>query len=461
LTRYDDELSPLLQFQRVKRIVAVPTGLWAAIVFLDTALFVFDFAADSILRRGMRSIAFYSLPLLLYWVVFATFYSSYRVLNRRGGIKSLAIFSLIQAVAYLVFVEAGMSAPLLPRGVALTWAAGIAVVVLVAIGSVSALIALPGPDAAEAGGETVSMLIAAIFSLVIAAITYFRSDGINYVSWGVVLGVLAAAVMVKADKLTLSLLYFLDPRGASGLYHLLIVKDDVETEKSRGLREAELARLQNEQRSTSALRLANELEQELNKVTFEKGRERIQAMIDDLRSMKSSEEGEQERRVLNARRTIEQLRSHRDIPRLTAGSNLTALGDRVTAHVGLDDAELLEAESIGLISPTQRHLWTIDAQLLLGQAQDEIGNEQVRGKRPLLLSISAAKQVKSTPILLATLTEAITGTSPPSLVPVKGAESDRWVEFRFETTSHTYSAVIVVGPRGDYNVLGLVRVPTS
>jgi len=455
----DEQSRPLAKIDRVKRIIAIPAMIWAAIVALELGLFAVGVADDSIFHRSLRSTAFYLLPLLLYWIVCATFYSSYRILNRRGGLKSAIVFIFIQVLAYFVFVEANVAAPALSRPASLWWTAVIAGVVVGVIAFVTMAIKVPVDVGPSEGADATSVLMAGIFSLIIAAITYFRVQGdIKYISWGVMLGVLAGGMMVKSDKLALALLYFLDPRGASGLYHLLAAHDEVEDEKARGLRELEMGRLQDERRRTSALRLANELEQELNTVSFERGKTQIVGLIEGLRNVSDAEEGEQERRIAVARHTIDRLRALRDVPLLTDSSNLSSVGERVSAHVGLNEAELTEAIAAGLIDARQKHLWTIDAQQTLQVSMHDVAGERLRGRKPVLVAANLEKSIKATPILLTTLIELLTKpTSPPTLIPIRGAEEEGWLEARFATVSYEYSAVIRRGPAGDFVVLGIFR----
>ncbi len=458
----------LEKLEKIRHIFLWPMVLGFGIILLDFLIYVLGFGSIEPLERITKTAAFFAFPAILIYIVMATFYSSYRVLGSRGH-KNILVFFLFQIMAYYLMVELDLEIPAMGSVQATLASASIALGIVLAVTLVQRSISVPDDlPTSEEGiitftdkrNESTGLVIAALFSLVIAAMIYFRNQGgIPFVSYGVLFGVVASGVVLKADKLILCLLFFLDPRGAINLFHLIKVRERVQQQKERSELEVEVGVWHKEERKTKALRLANELDQELSRAGFNKGERYLRSLIDSLQSPGGMSPEEQERKTLEAQEMIARLRSERTIPKVLPEVDYStlSLGEKIAGFLGLTKDNIREAIAEGLIDETQSHLWTPEAQFRIGNAMNDFKENRIRGRAPVYIAESWVEFFNRNAYLLDRIVESLTSDSPASLRDLLGANG--LVEMRFATVAREYSAVIQEGPAGMFNVLGAFEVP--
>jgi len=79
----------------------------------------------------------------------------------------------------------------------------------------------------------------------------------------------------------MGILCFLDPQGAVNLQRIIVLKSKAENEIDESEVEREKGELTTTRRAT-ALKLANELEQEVIRINFEQGKRKISSLIHKL-----------------------------------------------------------------------------------------------------------------------------------------------------------------------------------
>jgi len=286
------------KLEEIRKLFMWPMFLWFAIVLADFIFYVVEIDAFLEVRQWIGQIAFYSFPLVLIYLVFATFYSSYRILESRGY-KNIATFFFFQMIAYFIIDVLQVEIPKYDKTTSVILTIVMCLAIFVIISLVQLRIKIPegiiNKRASEYPNESMGMVISAIFSIVIASMIYFRvKGGVSFVTWGTFFGIMLSSMVHKADKTILGILYFLDPRGAINFFKIIQLKSEVEDERDLAEVEMELGSLTKAQMQRKALRLANELDQELHRVQFQEGERKIRALIDKLRDSDRLPPGQQQ-----------------------------------------------------------------------------------------------------------------------------------------------------------------------
>lgn len=472
----------LQKLERIRQFFVWPMAAWLVIVFIDFANYVLDIRDIGPIREFVELFAYYSFPVILIYVAIVTFYSSYRVLGSRGH-KNVIVFFLVQMFAAFFVAEVGLEIPSIGQrdAVILTFSIAIAIVVVVILvqgrivapqpSYVGARVSIrndrPGLDSGEGvhakdQSEPMGMVIAGLFSLVIAAMIYFRvRDGISFVPWGVFFGVLSSGIILNSDKLILSILFFLDPRGAVSLYHLIKLKEDVERERQRSEVEVEVGTLRNQERRTRALQMANELDQELKEATFQRGERDFRNLIDSLRTAKNLSPEQLEDKIAEAENYIGLLRQTKQVPHMLPEADYSGLSneEKMARHVGLAGEELEEAVAEGLIDPAQKFIWRSENQFRIRTAREDFSRNRVRGAFPVYLAESWSEYFEGNRLVLEKLVTSIAGEEALQLTPIKGADALGLMVLEFNTIANRYCAVIAEAQSGGFLVYGVFEVP--
>lgn len=445
----------LRRLEEIRRLFILPAYLWFAIVLFDFIFFVVEIDSFLEVRLWVEKIAFYSFPLLLIYLVFATFYSSYRILESRGY-KNMATFFFFQLIAYFIINVLQIEIPKYDKTTSLLLTVLTCFVLFGIISLVQLRIKVPSEISKQSRSsvnETMGMVISAIFSIVIASMIYFRiRGGISFVTWGVFFGVTLSAMIHKADKTILGILYFLDPRGASNLYKILKLKSDVEDAQDLSEVEIEMGILGKADRRTEALRLANQLDQELSRLQFQQGEQKIRALIAKLRDSEQLPPEEQQRILADVTGVITTLRSEQKIPPMLPEVDYSSLsiGEKIAQLVGLTQAEIKEAIKESLIDEKQSYLWLPLNQTKIKRSVQEFDEEKYQGGDPILVPNSWVPFFESNQYLLERIVMILTGDDEFDLKGIKGAEKHNLSELVFSTAANEYSAVLKVGRNNSY-----------
>jgi hypothetical protein len=482
LTKSEKKLEKLV---KVRRLFVWPMTLWFFIMLLDFLIYVIDIEELHTLRTIIATLAFYSLPLFLLYIAFATFYSSYRILESRGH-KNIATFFLFQFVAFFAIDQLGIKVPSLGRDLASFLTVAISIVIVLAVLLIERSIELPsdfplraGKDNRDTGEprkatpvsparasrdpkEITGMVIAALFSIVIASMIYFRvKGGIAFVSWGVGFGVLLAAMKLKGDKLILCFLYFLDPQGGESLYQLIKLKERVQGQKDQSDLEVEVGALHKEEMAAKVLRLANELEQELFQLQFKMGEQRVKDLIQGLRDAANLSPEEQEVKIAQITGVIGQLRLQQAIPRQLPEADYSSrsLGEKVALSVGLTENEIKEAIAERLIDEKQYFLWTPPNQSKIRIALADFDENRFKGTPPIYVAESIADYMLRNKFILERIVEVVSAEDGAILNPIRGGEGKGLLELEVSTVMRLYSCVVRRGAEGSLLLLGVFEKP--
>lgn len=472
------------KLESVKKLFLIPMFFWSIIALADFLLYVIQIEYFAEVREFVGKVAFYSFPILLVYFVVATFYSSYRILESKGY-KNIATFFFFQMLAYFIINVLHIEIPSYGKTTSVILTGVVCFVIVIVISLVQFRLSLPkeankggilDTDPSDSSLETLTipkdlkkhstqfpsqslgMIISATFSIVIASMIYFGvKGGISFVTWGTFFGITLSAMIHKADKTILSMLYFLDPRGAINLFKILKLKSEVEDAQDLGEVELELGALTKAQMKTKALRLANELDQALHKVQFEEGERKIRALIDRLKDSDRLPPGEQERILGEVTDVITRLRTEQKIPQALPKPDYSSLsiGEKIVQQIGLSESEIEQALSEGLINPKQSNLWTPSNQAKIRVALKEFEEEKYRGKTPIYIANSWASFFESNRHLLEIIVTLLTSDSGFASQEIKGAEKYSLFEVVFSTAAREYSAVVRNGKDGSILVLGV------
>src|SRR5690349_11797702 len=88
----------LEKLDKIRNLFIWPMALWFCIVAADFAIYVVGVESFKEVRSALAELAFYTLPIMLIYLVFATFYSSYRLLGSREH-RNVATFFFFQFIA--------------------------------------------------------------------------------------------------------------------------------------------------------------------------------------------------------------------------------------------------------------------------------------------------------------------------------------------------------------------------
>lgn len=474
----------LERIEKLKKLFVWPVGLWIVLMVITLVLDFTPTASNPWLenaRSWFESAAFYSLPIILFYIVFATFYGSYKILESRGH-KNLAVFGLVQLAAYFIVRVLEFKIPSFDKGVSLGFTVLVAAVLFTMMAVVQAFIRLPSKvsrsstevpkqEEVEGGkdksprlrlpGPALGILMSGLISIVIASIVHFRvREGVSFVTWGVLFGSLMSIIAFKADRNLLGLLFFLDPGGAENLFKLLSVKREVEDQKDLGEVERELTLLGKQKMKTAMEALANELDQHFTQAQFDDTRERVQSLIDKLKGSRGLPQAEQAVILQDVTMAIDQLREKQSLPALPAPDySSLSLGEKMEQFVGLSGNEIQEAEAEGLISGSQSHLWSIGLQTKVKLALDDFDKEDLRGNGPIFLANSWLPMVEANKHILQPLTDRLVSATPEEFIPLKGAERAGLFEVHFGTVTKEYSAIVKRGSNSAIVVVGIGERP--
>lgn len=463
----------LEKLEKIRKLFMIPLLVWSVIILIDFIFFVVEIDTLFELRKWIGKIAFYSFPLFLLYLVFATFYSSYRILESRGY-KNIAAFLFFQMLAYFIIEVLRLEIPEFNRTMSIILTASMCLAIFFIITLVQFRLKLPEKHSIfnkklnislksktfgdEQPNEAMGMIVSSLFSIVIASIIYFRvRSGISFVTWGTFFGIALSAMIHKADKSILSILYFLDPRGAINLFKILRLKADVEDEEDLSKVEKELTSLTKAQMKTQALRLANELDQELHRVQFEEGKRKISILIDKLRNSDQRPPGEQKEILDEVTDVIQRLRIDKKIPGILPEPDYSelSLGEKITQQIGLTDKEIDQAIKEDLIDPEQRYLWTERNQRRIKSASLDFDKEKYQGMPPVYIAESWVSFFESNKHLLERIVTNLSQSDENIyLKSIKGDNFDL-SELVFTTAVKEYSAVIRQGSDHSYLIFGV------
>jgi len=243
-------------------------------------------------------------------------------------------------------------------------------------------------------GSSIGLVVSAIFSLIIASMIYFRVvNGINFISWGILFGIITSIIIIKGDKTILGLFYFLDPNGAIYLFHLHKLKgvkekasfiQDIQKEKSENIKDIYVAKL---------TKLSNELSEHKNKLQYEYIENIITSQIERLKDPNLTLTERLELHEKTDEMIAAVLKDSKDIVKITHAIEASRpLRDKIADFVGLTEEEQIEGISLGLISEDQKFLWNKDIQSKIKRGKTDFDNRKFKEQDQILFANSILQE---------------------------------------------------------------------
>jgi len=144
----DDEFeSPLKKVHRVKVLFAIPLCGWGLLLLANLFVQLLEAPFGDPVARTLAAVAFYSVPVVFLWLVFATVFSSWGILDANDW-RNPAAFAAVQLFAMIVTKFGEWHAPELHGGTALLAIGGIAGIVVAAMWLINLLVMIPVPGPA-------------------------------------------------------------------------------------------------------------------------------------------------------------------------------------------------------------------------------------------------------------------------------------------------------------------------
>jgi len=466
----DSNNNKLKKLDKIRSLFIIPMFLWFFVVLFDFIIYILEIDTLVDVRYIIESIFFYVFPILLIYFVIATFYSSYKILESKNY-KNLLSFALFQLIAYFIMNVLKIELPVYDKVTSLILTILCSFIVFIMFYLIQLKIKIPSNDEAlsyQLNKDSMAnskpgirknesgVFISSMFSIIIASMIYFRvTNGISFVTWGVIFGVILSSLFIDSDKLILSIFYFLEPRGAINLYNIIKLKSEVQDEKDRCDTEREKSQLTKYKMTSIALRLANELEDELAKVQFNKGERKIRECIDILRQSNDLPDYEQSRIVEDIKYMINDLRTKENIPQSIPALDYKTLSldDKISNLVGLSDKEIEQAISEKKIKENQKHFWSVKNQKAIKIALQDFQNEEFNGTNGIFVAKSITNYFEKNPFFLEKITSILT-SSEFDLKLIKGAEEHKLGGFILSSPSKSYSVIIRRGDDGSFLIVG-------
>lgn len=477
----------LQKLSNINRLLAISALIWLGILTVDVVFSGYILARENLLN----SVLFYLFPITLYVIVFLTFYSSHGILENRNY-KSLVLFILVQVVGWILYKEFNL---VVPTYIVANKIASIFVIALLFV-SLSAVLFLLVKDKDNAKlfeqireqdiDESISqlksltygkshsnlgMIISAIFSTLVITLVSIRTfdyDLRYIVSSGVLIGVLAVALISRKEQTVLAILSLLDPEGAKYLFALKSVRDKSEFELEKLKDESDVQIMK-----TNIIEQRIQLGQDFYKA-------RLQSLIAEMESLKNEEmfnivETDLKEKIdnfknMSPREKFVFLTSFEEnINKLKAQELLgleapvinyddLSLEEKMANLIGLSEPEILEAIQDGHIKTDQSFIWNLANQHKIKSAVADFENEQFSQEGVIFVATSLTKYMAPSNFgFKATLDLINKGNVSFSII--KGLEFLNLVEFRVITPIREYSAIVRLGPSQEFLIHAIV--PTT
>jgi hypothetical protein len=464
---------PLKKLTQVKLLFGIPIAAWLLLLFSEPMLHRIESPTTEHIGDILATVVFYSVQLLFVWLVLATLVSSWRILETNSW-RNAAAFLALQAFAIFVTDALGWSVPSLTP-LASFWAALItAVLVFAAVSIINVTVAVP-VDADDALGKAgtgstpadaatlkdgTGIGMAVVLSTVIASTAFLQPrTGIAFVPWGVIVGTLAGIAWFGGDKMTLSLLHFLDPAGAVTLYHLIKAREAVRRARRRRdvqLTHAELIRERDEiEWGSLRLSAAERIRRALRRVA----EQNLEATVTEIEAIDDQPPAIRAEKLRKALGHIDTLGPDDPILLPAPSAASLSIGERLSARVGLEDDQIAIAREEGMISAGQEHLWTPAVQLRIKSSLEDVQEDRMRGDYGIAVPRNFVSYFQKNDYLLRRLVPILAADNPP-VSRITGDPSNL-SEVRFPTAAAWHSAVVKKGTDGTYIVFAVTVVPDT
>jgi len=469
----------LKQVNRIKRLLSLPF-VFLMVIAIITALL--QFAASD----GYPSVNHYlyvSFYIVIILFVVIAYGSSYFFLKNKTH-KNLIIFILIQLIALFIMYAYKLQIPIYGKDVA----AGLTVLISIAIPGIIYLaqmkVKIPVikeenyAEDIETNDDsylTLGVIFSALFSLLIAGILYFHTkEGIQFVAWGTVFGILISRLILSDDKSILGLFSLIDPTSASSLFELNKIEEQVSKyrdkvavydEKENKLQEKNI--LKKKIKKSKVQKKAYELEDKLDDIKIEYVDDVIKTMLQKLDSSKDLDPSERAMLADRITKLIRQLENNEidyiyldDTQHLlNSGTTNFSIEEKIKENYGLNDNETHDAITKNLIDKSQMYIWSKKSQLRLHRAIRELDKGEFQGGGPMYVVNSVTNYIADNQQVLDALSDAVISINHESLdklISVQGSGKRNLKELRFKTIIGTeYGAIIKVGTKESAWVLGV------
>ena len=316
--------------------------------------------------------------------------------------------------------------------------------------------------------KRLGIMMSAIIAIIIASIFLLHVEKFEFITAGIILGILTSGLIVQGDKVALGLMYFVDPEKAESIFKTYILaraKDQTLEEIDHTKEVIELTSDYTKQKELKLLMsmrvaLMQQLEKKRNKKIedvikqIDDGQLSIEELIELMREI----DYELPRLIEN-----ESLIEPKSIPLLDDSTTCEySLGEKVKKMIGLQDNELDLAAKEGLILPKQKFIWKLANMRKIRHSLDEYerGDYSEYGENfsiPLSLKTYLENNeyiIKSFADLLNT---SIIKEESLKFEKLKGAKDLRILDFN--TKAKSYCAVVKIGTDKSILILGIFNSP--